>query len=108
MFIYNINLNGSKLYKFTFIIIILFVIILCGIVGYRLFTTSIKVNDTVKVAEVTELTNKNYFTILKEVHEYIDKHVGLKIKFSGFVYRVYDLNSEQFILGRNMIISSDF
>ena len=34
--------------------------------------------------------------------------MGRKIKFSGFIYRVYDLNKEQFILGRNMIISSDF
>lgn len=108
MFIYNIKLNGSNLYKFILAIIIAFVVILCGIVGYKLYKASIKVNDSVKIDEVTTLTNKNYSTILKEVHENIDEHIGQKIKFSGFIYRVYDLNNEQFILGRNMIISSDF
>lgn len=32
---------------------------------------------------------------------------GTKFTFTGYVYRVYDLNSNQFILARNMIISSN-
>lgn len=108
MFIYNIKLSGSMLFKFIFAIIIVFVIVLCGIVGYKIYSASIKVNDDIAHNEITELTNKNYSTILKTVHENIDSYVGQKIKFSGFVYRVYDLDKEQFVLGRNMIISSDF
>lgn len=45
---------------------------------------------------------------METVHNDIDTYVGQKIKFSGFVYRVYDLTNEQFVLGRHMIISSDF
>ena len=45
---------------------------------------------------------------MQTVHNNIDSYVGEKIKYSGFVYRVYDLNMEQFVLARNMIISSDF
>lgn len=108
MFIYNLKLSGSILFKFIFVIIIIFVITLCGVVGYKIYNASIKVNDDITQREITELTNKNYSTILKTVHENIDAYVGQKIKFSGFVYRVYDLNNEQFVLGRNMIISSDF
>ena len=108
MFIYNVKLSGTKIFKFVFAIIILFVISLCGIIGYKLYNASIKVNDDIKQNEFIELTNKNYSTILKSVHENIDSYVGQKIKFSGFVYRVYDLDVEQFVLARNMIISSDF
>lgn len=108
MFIYNVKLSGSMLFKFIFAIIIIFVIVLCGIVGYKIYSASVKVNDAIPHNEITELTNKNYSTILKTVHENIDSYVGQKIKFSGFVYRVYDLDKEQFVLGRNMIISSDF
>lgn len=32
----------------------------------------------------------------------------MKINFTGYVYRVYDLKDNQFILARDMIISSDF
>lgn len=108
MFIYNVKLSGTKIFKFVFAIIIIFVISLCGLIGYKLYSASIKVNDDIKQNEISELTNKNYSTILKTVHENIDTYVGQKIKFSGFVYRVYDLDVEQFVLARNMIISSDF
>ncbi len=107
MFIYNLKLSGSTLYKILFAIIIIFVISLCGVVGYKIYTASIKVNDNFTQKEVYEPTNKNYSTILKTVHDDIDSYIGKKIKFSGFVYRVYDLDKEQFVLGRNMIISSD-
>lgn len=108
MFIYNIKLSGTKIFKLIFSIIIIFVITLCGIIGFKIYNESIKINDSISYKNITELTNKNYSTILKTVHEDIDTYVGQKFKFSGFVYRVYDLNNEQFVLGRNMIISSDF
>ena len=108
MFIYNVKLSGTMLLKFIFVIIIVFVIVLCGVIGYKIYSASIKVNDSIMHKEIVELTNKNYSTILKTVHENIDDYVGQKIKFSGVVYRVYDLDKEQFVLGRNMIISSNF
>lgn len=108
MFIYNIKLSGTKVFKFIFVIIIAFVIILCGVVGYKLYKASVTVNDDISCSGIPKLTNKNYSSILKNVHENVDTYVGQKIQFSGFVYRVYDLNKEQFVLGRNMIISSDF
>lgn len=109
MFIYNFKLNGSTLFKLLLAIIVLIVIILCGIVGYKIYIASTNsLNDEIRTNEVTELTNQNYATILQAVHDDIDSYVGQKIKFSGFVYRVYDLTQEQFVLGRNMIISSDF
>lgn len=108
MFIYNVKINGSLLFKILLITIIAIVIILCGITAYKIYLASIKVNDDVKTNGINILNNKNYATVLQAVHDDVDSYVGQKIKYSGFIYRVYDLDTEQFVLGRNMIISSDF
>ena len=88
MFIYNFKLNGRKLFKFIFAIIIVIVLVLCGIVSYKLYNANIRVDDGIKQNDVVELTNENYSTILKTVHDDIDTYIGQKIKFTGFVYRV--------------------
>lgn len=109
MFIYNLKLNSSSLFKLLLAIIVLIVLCLCGIIAYKIYIASTNsVNDNLKTNDITTLNTKNYSTILQAVHDDIDSYIGQKIKFSGFVYRVYDLNQEQFVLGRNMIISSDF
>jgi putative membrane protein len=45
---------------------------------------------------------------LKAVHENLSSYEGMKIKFTGYVYKILDLESNQFILARDMIISSDY
>lgn len=107
MFIYNIKFNGTKLFKILLAIIVIVVIVLCGVVAYKIYKASIKINDEIKSEDIVELNNDNYCTILKTVHDDIDTYVGQKIKFSGFIYRVYDLEKNQFVLGRNMLINSD-
>lgn len=108
MFIYNFKINNRVIYRIILIAIILFVLILCGIVSYKIYSSSIRVNDNLPNKDYIEITNENYATILKTVHDNIDEYIGQKIKYSGFVYRVYDLNRTQFVLGRNMLISSDY
>ena len=107
MFIYNVKVSGTKLFKNIFLLIIIFVIILCGIVSYKVYKATITSGTDYKIQELTELNDKNYANILKMVHNDIDTYIGQKIKYSGFVYRVYDLETNQFVLARNMIISSD-
>ncbi|MBP3254904.1 MAG: hypothetical protein J6M60_00210 [Clostridia bacterium] len=107
MFIYNVKISGTKLFKIIFVFIIAFVITLCGIVSYKVYKATLASGTDYKVQELTELNNKNYANVLKMVHEDVDTYVGQKIKYSGFVYRVYDLENNQFVLARNMIISSD-
>ena len=81
---------------------------MCIFIGYKLFKDCSKKDSCIVKQEISNITNKNYSNILQAVHNDIDSYIGKKIKYSGFVYRVYDLDKEQFILGRNMIISSDF
>ena len=107
MFIYNVKLSGTKIFKFIFIIIILIVLIVLGITSYKIYNACNNSYNYTNSKEFIELNNHNYANVLKMVHEDIDTYIGQKIKFSGFIYRVYDLNQQQFVLGRNMIISSD-
>ena len=109
MFIYNLKVNSSILFKILLSIIVFIVICLCLLIGYKIYKASVSnLDDSIPRSNITELTTQNYSTILQSVHNDIDSYIGQKIKFSGFIYRVYDLNQNQFILGRNMIISSDF
>ena len=59
-------------------------------------------------SDVSKIDAKNYTNILKTVHENIDTYVGKKINFIGYIYRVLDLDENQFILSRDMIVSSDY
>ena len=111
MFIYNIKINGSKTFKYFFISIVLLVIVIVGIVSFRVFygaSNSSENSSCLPQNKVSKLSAANYTNVLKTVHENIDDYVGVRINFTGYVYRVLDLNENQFILARNMIISSDF
>lgn len=52
--------------------------------------------------EVAYLTDENYTNILKEVHENLDTYIGQKICYTGYVYRVPEIEENQFILARDM------
>ena len=117
MFIYNIKINGSKAFKYFFIGIVLLIIIIVGIVCFKVFkgashstnsANSYNKSTCMPQDDVSKLTPSNYTNVLKTVHENIDNYVGLKINFTGYVYRVLDLNDNQFVLARDMVISSDF
>lgn len=111
MFIYNVKINGSKVFKYFFIAIILFVIVVGGIVTFKVFkgaSNSPKKSSCLPQNQISKISSQNYTNVLKTVHENIDSYVGLSINFTGYIYRVLDLNENQFVLARNMIVSSDF
>lgn len=66
------------------------------------------VNIADNSSAVIEIDPKNYTNILKDSHEHIDNYVGKSYKFSGYIYRAYDFTDEQFVLARDMVISSDY
>lgn len=111
MFIYNIKINGSKTFRFFFIGIVLLVIIIVGFVSFKVFygaSNSFEKSSCLPQNKISKLSTTNYTNVLKTVHDNIENYVGVQINFTGFVYRVFDLTENQFILARNMIISSDF
>lgn len=111
MFIYNIKINGSKVFKIIFLGMLIIVIFILLVVGVKLFNGANlnKNNDSfIPKNKVCKITSNNYTNILKTVHDNIDQYVGVKVNFVGYVYRVLDLNENQFVLARDMIVSSDF
>lgn len=109
MFICNLKVDGNKLGKIFLGILFVVILIITAVVCYRILGDNFfKTNDSVKTDEVQELNVNNYTNVLKAVHDNTDQYVNQKIRFSGFVYRVIDFTQTQFVLGRNMVISSDF
>lgn len=56
--------------------------------------------------EIAYLTDENYTNILKEVHENLDTYIGQKICYTGYVYRVPEIEENQFILARDMQVEN--
>lgn len=112
MFIFNIKLSKTKFFK----VILAFMTIICisitciGI--YKIYTKSknseyeISKGNCMPSNEIAYLTDENYTNILKEVHENLDTYIGQKICYTGYVYRVPDIQPNQFILARDMQVGN--
>lgn len=107
MFVYNINLNRQKLIKIFFVIAAILVVVFFGISTYKILNQTVKVHDSIPEPEYCEMNTENFTNILKTVHDNLDTYVGQKVKCSGYVYRLSDFSNTQFVVARDMIISSD-
>lgn len=107
MFICNVSLRkikSLKIFLFVFLAIILMVFL---VRVYHKIQNSDKVyvTDSNKYDEVYDLPGSNYTNMLKDTYENLNDYVGKKIKFTGFVHRLYDFNENQFVLAREMFTS---
>lgn len=107
MFIYNVKINGKQIVKILFIIIAIIITIYFAISTYKIYNNSFKVKDKTKEDNVMYLTAESYTNVLKSVHDNTADYLGKKICFTGYVYRVLDFKETEFVLARDMIISSD-
>ena len=108
MFIYNLKVDGNKLGKIFLGILLGIIIIITAIVVYRILGNNFfKTNDDTNSVKVQELTVSNYTNVLKTVHDNIDDYVGMRVSFSGYIHRMVDFKENQFVLARDMVISSD-
>ncbi len=107
MFIYNIKVNGGIVLRIIIVLLSIFMLIVFGFSIYKIFFTSGKfvVNDKMKMDKVTEIQTENYTNILKAVHDNPDSYIGMKINFTGYLYRVIDFKDEQFVIARDMFIN---
>lgn len=107
MFVFNVKINGSKVFKAIFLCMLIILLIILGIVIFRVLTGAKNTSNAYQ-NKVNTISASNYTNVLKAVHDNIDDYIGTKIKFTGYVYRVLDLKENQFVLARDMIISSDY
>ncbi len=109
MFICNINLNKTKIVKIFFVIVAIILFCFFLYAAYRIYNESISstVKDSMPNPGVISIDSSNYTNVLKTVHDNLDTYIGKQISFSGYIYRVSDFNPNQFVLARDMIISSN-
>lgn len=109
MFICNFKVNTKNIFKIGFVIAIIISVIFFVISTIRIFKASnvFTTNDEIPKKDVYTITASNYTNVLKSVHENLSNYVGQKIEFEGYVYKVPNINSNQFILARDMIINSN-
>lgn len=108
MFVYNFKVDSGKIIKIGFVIAIIIAVAFFVISSYKIFKkgNDMNVNDSIKNG-LYNITANNYTNILKAVHDNIETYLGQKIHFTGYVYKVSDINQNEFILARDMIISSN-
>ena len=109
MFVCNFKFNRKLAIKLSIVFLVLFFCIIFFVVGKKFYNSisTFKVKDEIPTTNYLEINSNNYADILKDSHENIDKYIGKNVKFVGFVYRLFDFNENQFVLAREMIISSD-
>lgn len=112
MFVFNMKLDGNRTAKTIIGVLCVIILIITFFICYKLiFNSFFKTNDETFGADSNityELNSQNYTNVLQNVHNHLDDYLGQKIKFSGYVYRLFDFSDEQFVLARNMIVSSDY
>ena len=102
-----INISLSRIFKIVFIIIAIIMLLFFSISIYKIFYKSINKSSNVTSSDIIDVSSKNYTNVLKAVHDDLDSYIGKKIHFTGYIYRILDFSDTQFVLARNMIISSD-
>lgn len=113
MHIYNFKVNKNFFFKGTLIFFIILSLILLVYSGFKLFhdmknykTDNFTVNDSIFINTLGEIPSEQYTNVLKVVHDNLDNYIGKEITFVGYVYKLDYLESNQFVLARNMIINS--
>ncbi len=115
MFLYNIKLNGKRIVKFMFIVMLIVILIIFSIGVYNIFfkheketnDNTLTLTDTIKSDEIYEITPEIYTTVLDTVTNNLDSYVGCNIHFTGYVYRLIDFDENQFVLARDMLLNEN-
>lgn len=108
MFICNVKVNKDSLLKISIGVCSIVCLTLMAIAFYKIYNSAKNSNqdDCLPQNGVAVISDKNYTNILKMVHEDLDTYVGQEISYTGYVYRVSDIKKNEFILARDMVISS--
>lgn len=102
MFVVNFKLDFKKI----FLVCILVAAIIATIIEFGNNNSKV-VNANLDNNYDFVLTEDNYTSILKQIHENIDENIGKTVKMSGFVFRMPDFKEKYFVCGRNTIINNE-
>lgn len=109
MFIYNFKIRGGIVLRLILILLSIFMLAVFLLCIYRIFIKSgkFKLNDDIKSGNITKIEASNYTNILQAVHDNPDSYTGMKVNFTGYMYRLFDFDEEQFVIARDMFINNE-
>ena len=107
MFVYNFKFNGKAIVKILFVIILITITIFFLVSAFKIYRNSFKVKNKMNESGIITLTTENYTNVLKAVHDNPDEYIGKKIQFTGYIHRLIDFKDNEFVLARDMVVSSD-
>lgn len=106
MFVFNVKFNKNNFFKTVLAIMAIICISLSAIGIFKMYNSNSKFEnfseECIQKDGIANLTDENYANVLKEVHENLDTYIGQRISYTGYVYRVPDIEDNQFILARDM------
>ncbi len=105
MFVCNLKINGKKIWKVCLVILSILIIALLIFAIFRIVSAS--KNNMTKSGDVLEITTDEYTNFLKASHESINNYVGKTVKLTGYIYRLPDFSSTQFVIARTMVIDDN-
>lgn len=85
MFVYNVKIPGSKVFKSIFILMLVVIMCIVGVVVFKILNGA--KNSSISEAcmpknKICTISSNNYTNVLKAVHDNIDDYVGMKINFT--------------------------
>lgn len=110
MYVRNFKLNGKMIFKIVFVILAILIFIMFAMGVINIINSNERItskSEGVPQSEINTISAANYTNVLKTVHDNMTPYIGKKIRFVGFVYRLYDFSNDQFVLARQMIVSPD-
>lgn len=95
MFVINIKMNYKK---------ILIICAVCALILASIIEFGVKDNFVLTSSKIDNfdynITDENFISEVKKIHNNIDENIGKTIKVSGFVYTMPDFKDGFFICGR--------
>ena len=106
MFVLNVKFNFKK------VVTVLIAISIVTAAGFEFVNSKINNPDSLETGKDNVnydyiLSEENYTTHLKEIHDNIDGNLNKTIKVSGFVFKKDDFSENVFVCGMNTIINDE-
>lgn len=110
MFVCNVKFNKNSFFKGLMGIFAIICVCLAITAGFKILTgynrETFEHLECLPNTDIAIIRDEDYTNILKMVNDNLDTYIGQKITYTGYVYRVADIKENEFILARDMVISS--
>ncbi len=95
MFVVNVKMDYKKILFFC----IICAVVIASVIEFGIKDNSVFTNNSISNYDY-EITEENFVSNLKKIHESIDENIGKTIKVTGFIYTLPDFKKDFYVCGR--------